>query len=53
MRRIGAALRETLRENYDGKTLRADVMAGLVVAQRTAAQFPVDRRAPTAPRPGG
>jgi SulP family sulfate permease len=29
--RIGAALREALRENYDGRTLRADLMAGIVV----------------------
>ena len=29
--RIGAALRDSLREGYDGKALRADLMAGLVV----------------------
>jgi sulfate permease, SulP family len=29
--RIGAALREALRENYDVRTLRADLMAGIVV----------------------
>jgi SulP family sulfate permease len=31
VRRIGAALRQALSENYDGKTLRADLMAGIVV----------------------